>query len=261
MVSPTSVNPFTQQPGAGGPPPATPLTAVEQPALQPATQPQEVGTPVTEAAPAVDFRTLAQPAPQQNPMTNAPVAQPAASPFPVANSPFPAGPGAMPSTASPFGVPGADDDFNFDLTHVTSNAIAAGYYLAYLSDVVKGTSRKGNPMWTWEFVIVGDGNGHPSNYAGKMAKLFTALTEEALFKLGETVEALNLGKTGSNMAFKKADAIHRLGIIEMIDSEYEGRKGTSLQRVMPYSGPGGPGSKYNVAAIGTPVVSAGPATS
>lgn len=126
----------------------------------------------------------------------------------------------------PFGAP-QDDEFAIDLTGQYGNNryIAPGMHLAQLTEVEKGTSRAGNDMWTWTFTVA------RGDYAGQTAKIWTALTAAAMFKLIEVVEALDLGSANAPLRFRKADALGRYAVIEIKDDEYEGKKTSTLDRV------------------------------
>jgi hypothetical protein len=172
-------------------------------------------------------------------------------PAPAATAPFPPGPSQ--NTANPFGTPGADESFDFDLTNVQSNNfVGAGFYVAYLADITKGTSRNGNPQYVWDFCLLTDANGGATNFAGKIQKQWTTLTPEALFKLAETAEALGLGGAGKPMSFKKSDALGRLALVNIEEREFEGRKNSSVKQVYPFNGPGGIGTKYDANQMSVP---------
>ena len=141
-----------------------------------------------------------------------------------------------PSLSAPFGNPEDEDTFSFDLSGYTGNSIVApGTYAARVTDLLSTQSRKGDPMWTWTFEIIGNPDGSPSAYNGRTLRNHTTLSEAALFKMVESVEALGLGKQGGNMKFKKADALDRMCYLEVTAGEYEGQKTNNVKKVHPYN--------------------------
>lgn len=132
-------------------------------------------------------------------------------------------------TDNPFGAPvEADDTFEVELTEDEGYRVPKGKYPAKCVSLEKATSQSGNPMWVWEFVIT------HGKYAGRSFKLWTALTASAMWKLRETLEGLGLGKGGAKAQFKKTDAINRPCTVELEDSEYQGRKQSSIGKVLPF---------------------------
>lgn len=163
---------------------------------------------------------------------------PSGVPGPGGTAPMsPGGPVGGPP-GSPFGRPKEDEDFSFDMTGMDTDStsrfvIPAGYYIGKCIDVKKDTSKAGNPMWVWTFVII------HGEQAGKEFKLWTALTPSAAWKVAETLEALDLGKGGSLANFKKSDALNRRCIMVIVDDTNDkGKPTSSLDRIMAH--PDGP---------------------
>ena len=157
---------------------------------------------------------------------------------------------------NPFGNPGnpasaSDDDFVIDLTGVESSGgrqdfIGVGEHLGFCSDVVKQTSKAGNPMLVFTFTV------YRGEYAGKSRKLYCSLTASALWKLDETLNALGF-KLGDDrklsIAAIKEGAKRTLVTMEIVEGEpYNGRPTTDFARVSP---PGDlePGTKIGVPGV------------
>ncbi len=139
-------------------------------------------------------------------------------------------------STSPFGSPSGDDDFEVDLGEGDGGggaSIAEGTYAMRVVDVEVGESKAGNPMWTWTFAITGNEKGKKSEYSGKEVKLWTALTPAALWKLSETVQALQVPIENNRIKCKKADLVGKtcLGVIEV--GEYNGRPSINLAKCLP----------------------------
>lgn len=138
-----------------------------------------------------------------------------------------------------FALPEIDEDFDLDLGDPgVTGLLPEGTYPAYLSDVIKGESQKGDPMWTWYFTPL-------TNFSTNTLRLFTVLTPTAAWKVIETLVALGLGKMGEKAKFKKDDAIYRMCLLEITHEEYPKKSGTiraNINRVLPH--PDGVGRKF-----------------
>lgn len=142
------------------------------------------------------------------------------NPF-INNAPMP-GPAAGPSSAA-----ASADEFSVDLTEVESgNLIPDGNYRVKCINVEQSVSKGGNPMFVWDFEIVG------TEYAGRILKVFTAITPAAMWKVAETVEALGIGQTGSVVKFKRSDVINRECGAVVEETEYNGQKRSQISRVI-----------------------------
>lgn len=146
------------------------------------------------------------------------------------NNPF------MPSTASSTPMPGpggtaaqaSSDEFAVDLTEVESSGlIPEGAYRVRCANVEQSVSKGGNPMFVWDFEVVG------GDHAGRILKVFTAITPAAMWKVAETVVALGIGQTGSVVKFKRSDVIGKECGAVVEDTEYNGNKRSQISRVIP----------------------------
>lgn len=141
---------------------------------------------------------------------------------PFMNSPMPApGPASAPSAPSA-------DEFAVDLTDVESSGLMPdGTYRVKCVNVEQSVSKGGNPMFVWDFEVVGG-----TDYDGRILKVFTAITPAAMWKVAETVVALGIGQTGSVVKFKRSDVIGKECGAVVEETEYNGTKRPQIQRVM-----------------------------
>lgn len=141
---------------------------------------------------------------------------------PFMNSPMPApGPASAPSAP-------ATDEFAVDLTDVESSGLMPdGTYRVKCVNVEQSVSKGGNPMFVWDFEVVGG-----TQYDGRILKVFTAITPAAMWKVAETVVALGIGQTGSVVKFKRSDVIGKECGAVVEETEYNGTKRSQIQRVM-----------------------------
>ena len=141
---------------------------------------------------------------------------------PFMNSPTPApGPASAPSAP-------ATDEFAVDLTDVESSGLMPdGTYRVKCVNVEQSVSKGGNPMFVWDFEVVGG-----TAYDGRILKVFTAITPAATWKVAETVVALGIGQTGSVVKFKRSDVIGKECGAVVEETEYNGTKRSQIQRVM-----------------------------
>lgn len=141
---------------------------------------------------------------------------------PFMNSPMPTpGPASAPSAP-------AADEFAVDLTDVESSGLMPdGTYRVKCVNVEQSVSKGGNPMFVWDFEVVGG-----TAYDGRMLKVFTAITPAAMWKVAETVQALGIGQTGSVVKFKRSDVIGKECGAVVEETEYNGNKRSQIQRVM-----------------------------
>lgn len=141
---------------------------------------------------------------------------------PFMNSPMPApGPASAPSAP-------ATDEFAVDLTDVESSGLMPdGTYRVKCVNVEQSVSKGGNPMFVWDFEVVGG-----TAYDGRVLKVFTAITPAAMWKVAETVVALGIGQTGSVVKFKRSDVIGKECGAVVEETEYNGTKRSQIQRVM-----------------------------
>lgn len=127
---------------------------------------------------------------------------------------------------------GSSGDFEVDLTAYKtpeSIHIPAGWYTAEVVSVEKGVSRNHNPQWTWKFMIT------EGPHEGQMIPLFTAITPQALWKVGEVVTALGLGVAGQVAKFDLERAVGRRAAIRLEDDDYNGDVRSVIKRVKPHT--------------------------
>lgn len=146
------------------------------------------------------------------------------------NNPFINGSTPAP-TAGPT-VPGSsmNDDFMVDLTEVEdSSLMEEGPYRVKCVNVEQSVSKGGNPMFVWDFEVIG------TKYAGRILKVFTAITPAAMWKVAETVQALGIGQTGSVVKFKRSDVIGKECGAIVESTEYNGNTRSQISRVISLS--------------------------
>lgn len=129
----------------------------------------------------------------------------------------------MPGTA-----PTSNDAFEVDLSNVQENSytIPDGIYAAKCIDVTQDVSKSGNPMFVWEFELVG------GNYNGRTFKSWTAITPAAMWKVAETVQALGIGQTGRVVKFKRSDVIGKACGLVIEQDEYNGKVNSKISNVI-----------------------------
>jgi hypothetical protein len=125
-------------------------------------------------------------------------------------------------------APVAQDNFEVDLTDVeiSSFTVPDGSYKVKCIDVQQGVSKAGNPQFVWDFEISEGAN------AGFKAKVFTAITPAAMWKVAETVQALGVGQTGTVVKFKRTDVIGKECGAIFEQSEYNGNNRSSITKVI-----------------------------
>ncbi|KKL55842.1 hypothetical protein LCGC14_2251370 [marine sediment metagenome] len=135
------------------------------------------------------------------------------------------------------------DEFSLDLpTEEEADAnnafsVPDGEYAAVVIDLEKQYSKAGNPMWVWDFELLADNPEDP--HFGKQFRAWTALTPAAMWKVAEFLEALELGKPGEKVKFKKSDVINRRALLSMVQEDYtndEGRtfRNSKVDQVLPH---------------------------
>lgn len=139
-----------------------------------------------------------------------------------ASAPQPSAP-AMPGTA-----PTSNDAFEVDLSNVQENSyvIPNGIYAAKCVDVTQDVSKGGNPMFVWDFELVG------GDYNGRTFKSWTAITPAAMWKVAETVQALGVGQTGQVVKFKRSDVIGKACGLVIEEDEYNGKVSSKISNVI-----------------------------
>lgn len=130
----------------------------------------------------------------------------------------------------PFDTIAGEETFEVDLNDVSSTGgvIPAGKYPGKLLNIVHDVSKAGNLMWTWTFTIT------EGQYAGKERRLWTALTDEALWKVKETLLALGIISTSETRPrFTKSDVVGRPCTLVVEESTYNGRPSDTLASILP----------------------------
>lgn len=148
------------------------------------------------------------------------------------NDPFMTGTAASAPMPGPGGAAAQapSDEFAVDLTEVeSSDLMPEGTYRVRCANVEQSVSKGGNPMFVWDFEVVG------GDHAGHILKVFTAITPAAMWKVAETVVALGIGQTGSVVKFKRSDVIGKECGAVVEDTEYNGNKRSQISRVIPLS--------------------------
>lgn len=151
----------------------------------------------------------------------------------------------MNDTHEPFGNANGDDD-NFVIDgDLTSNIPAEAEYYAKLIDISKDVAKSsGNDMFVWCFQILSAVNDGDTKYDTWEGKVYTALSDAAMWKVNETLQAMGLGqvKDGRIVAnFSKAEAINRRCVIEIVHEEYRGQPTAKIGTVKEH--PKGAGYK------------------
>ena len=136
--------------------------------------------------------------------------------------------------ANAFGSPdeqfGGDTEFTLDLSGVddTSGLIAEGDHLAKVIDVQKTKTKKGDPMFVWEFEIMS------GEFKGKKRKYYNPIMESTMWSVAETLEALGLGEAGAKISFTRQDALNRMCIVHVVHQEYNGRPTANISFLSPH---------------------------
>ena len=150
----------------------------------------------------------------------------------MSNNPFiPGAPAAAPAPmpGAP-GSPATDDEFAVDLTEVQDQSLMPdGTYRVRCANVEQSVSKGGNPMFVWDFEVSG------GQYAGRVFKVFTAITPAAMWKVAETVQALGVGETGKVVKFKRSDVVGKECGAVVEKTEYNGNERSQISRVIPLS--------------------------
>lgn len=141
--------------------------------------------------------------------------------------PAPAKPGAKPAStkATPFGKPSSDDVLEYVIPEGSDGLVPDGKYEVKCTGVTSQESEAGNPMFVWNMVIT------KGQYAGMDFPIFTALTQAAMWKLTETLEALGFDSTvGKKNKLNKSDARGRMAIATMKQEVQKKGKGKGKKR-------------------------------
>lgn len=137
---------------------------------------------------------------------------------------------SVPGIPTPGGpTTGITDSFEVDLSNVEESSayvIPDGLYKAKCVDIAQDVSKSGNPMFVWQFEIMDNG------FAGRIFKLWTAITPAAMWKVAETVIALGVGQSGQVVKFKRTDVLNKMCGLVMEQDEYNGKPISRIDRVI-----------------------------
>ena len=146
------------------------------------------------------------------------------------------------SNDNPFGNPNGnnnsnDGEFSVDLSGAGEGGgdrflVQEGKHPCKVTDLVRETSKSGNPMFVWDFTVTAGPD------AGKDLRLWTVLTPAALWKLKQVAEALDLPVDNGKTDFSKA--VGRRCVVVNEHGDYNGRKVNRVQEVEAH--PDGPTS-------------------
>lgn len=148
-------------------------------------------------------------------------------------------------THEPFSNDDSDND-NFVIDgDLTSNIPAEAEYYAKLIDVSKDVAKSsGNDMFVWCFQILSGVSDGDTKYDTWEGKVYTALSDAAMWKVNETLVALGLGEVRDGRIkanFSKAEAVNRRCIIVIKHDEYRGQPTAKIDTVKEH--PKGAGYK------------------
>lgn len=120
----------------------------------------------------------------------------------------------------PFGKPATKEKFEYSLEEGSGDVIPEAKYTLKCTDVKHDTSEAGNPMWVWDFIVA------KGKYAGKDFRIYTALTEAAMWKVAEVLEAMGFDATpGQKNEFTRKEAIGRMVLGDIITDTFTAKKG------------------------------------
>lgn len=123
-------------------------------------------------------------------------------------------------------APTNNETFSVDLSNVSDGySIPEGTYKVRCIDVEQRISKSGNPTFVWTFVVDGDA------YAGFELRHFTAITPAAMWKVGEALQALGIGKPGEKINFTRNDVIGKTCTASIVDDEYNGKTRSRIDKL------------------------------
>lgn len=160
----------------------------------------------------------------------------------------------MAGQSNPFGTPVEDDEDDLlfavgqeDLDKADSKfRVEDGVHEARIIEVVRETSKAGNPMITMTLAMTGqmyiknkgwrDAPGEDT--AGKEFKMWCALGASSLFKQKEVAEALHIEPEDGVIKLRKSKMVGKQVLAVMETREYQGRESSSVKSILPH--PDGP---------------------
>lgn len=127
-------------------------------------------------------------------------------------------------------LPGEQEDemFEIDGTDVETGftKVEEGIHPAKVVDLQKTTSKQGNPMFQWDFLITGGVS------QGETIRFWTSLLPQARWKVVETLEALGIPAEGKLAKFKRSQVLQLPCKVEVYHDET--RDGAhSVEQVLP----------------------------
>lgn len=166
------------------------------------------------------------------------------APEPNGQNPQPQGsespaPPPMPGGIAPSDAP-AEYQASFSIGADEVEGIKPGIYDAKLIKVEPSVSKtSGNQMYVWTYVIIS------GQHAGEELINYTALTPAAMFKLRETLHALNIQPVNGVYNFQPVDhsmdtngVLNKVVRLDVVLQEYEGSESPSIKKVLAPATPG-----------------------
>ncbi|HXK40442.1 MAG TPA: hypothetical protein VJ837_06450 [Candidatus Paceibacterota bacterium] len=119
-------------------------------------------------------------------------------------------------------------------------------YIGQLLGLVYGESENsGNPMITWTFTV------YKGEFRGMDFNLWTTLTENSMWKLGDTLAALGVKyEPGIKVKIDPTKLKGTLVRMKIVDDKWEGRDRSKLAAVLPH--PDGAGTKATIKGFKVP---------
>lgn len=130
------------------------------------------------------------------------------------------------SANDPFGTPtdpAKSGDFDFVIDVKDQGLLPPGNYQVRCADVQPSTSKEGNPMLVWDFIVVGKET---------TIRSWTSLQANAKWKIIEYVKALGLIIEGDELKFNRRDVIGKLAYAVLEHREYQGRKNLNIKQML-----------------------------
>ena len=116
---------------------------------------------------------------------------------------------------NPYSQPSSDEVFEVQMDVADERSKPnPGDYQAKLTDLEKGHSRAGNPMWIWHFSLTG------GPHSGHSYRYYTAVTPAAMWKVTEVVTALGLSEDGRQAKFTRSDALGKPVTLQLVEESY-----------------------------------------
>jgi len=96
-----------------------------------------------------------------------------------------------------------DETFEFDGSEVEDGfeLVEEGRHPAMIVDIFKETSQSGNPMYVWDFLVIGG----PEE--GKEIRDWTSLLPQARWKVADYLRVCGIDAYGKTVDFKRSDIV------------------------------------------------------